>query len=208
MTTLADLRAGLRVLLNDTAAEGYLWNDGTLDLHLNDAIRNYSRYFPRHREVTIAMVAGQREYDLPADCLAVVKVELVGTEGRVPLLEGDGTRSQAGACSYEVYGGKLVLWPTPTEPGQSIAVRHLAPHAALALDGDLSTAPAADEDLLLTYAASRVLQTLLSEEAKRRRFESQSGQPTRGVANLYWEQYERGIGIRTARVRMGRLSAL
>jgi len=68
--------------------------------------------------------------------------------------------------------------------------------------------PDADEDLLLTHAAARALQTLLAEETKRRRFETQSGQPTRAVANLYWEQYERGIRLRTARVRPGRLVAV
>ncbi len=204
MTTLANLRSGLRVLLNDTAAEGYLWNDAALRLHLNDAIRSYSRAFPRQREAALTTIAEQREYDLPDDCLAVVRVYLSGAT----LLEGEGAAPWDPACSYIVYANKLLLSPAPGGSGLSIALRYLATHASLVEDGDPSTVPDADEDLLLTHAAARALQTLLAEETKRRRFETQSGQPTRAVANLYWEQYERGIRLRTARVRPGRLVAV
>jgi hypothetical protein len=203
MATLAELRSALRVLLNDIAAEGYLWSDGNLNHYLNDAIRAYSRSFPRQRETIVITVAGQREYELPAELTSVQKVEIVRAEDRVPLLAGD---DRTGAC-YELYGGKLIVFPTPSESGLSIAVRYLAPHAPLALDGDLSTVPDADIDLLLNYAGSMVLQSLLAEKAKRGRFESRSGQPANAVANLYWEQYERGIRLRKARVRAGKLIA-
>ena len=207
MSTLAELRGELRLLLNDDTAEGYLWSDATLNMHLDDAIREYSRSFPRQREATLATVAGQSAYDLPADCLSVARVDAVETHGRTPLLPGTGDESgsTAGAGRYEVYDGKLILLPTPTESGTSIAVRYLAPHAGLVSDADPCTVPDADEDLLLTCAGSRVLQALLTEDAKRRRFEARSGQPARAVANLYREQYERGIRLRTATIRAGRL---
>ena len=202
MATLAELRSRLRVHLGDNAAEGYLWSDGALDLYLNDAIRDYGRSFPRQRETTIATVAEQREYDLPADCLMVVQVVLVGAYGHTPLLEG----RDAGGTGYEAYAGKLALSPTPSVSGETVAVRYLAPHAALALDEDISTVPAADDDLLLAFACARALQTLSAEDAKRQMFEARSGRPAEAVASIYWEQYERGIGLRAARVRTGRLS--
>lgn len=203
MSTLAELRAALRVLLNDNAAEGYLWSDATLDLRLNDALRDYGRSLPRQRETTVVTVAGQGEYDLPADCLAVT--EVVGTAGQgdwqPPLREVGGTDDPG----YEVYGGRLILRPAPSEAGLSLNVRYLASHATLAADGDPSTVPAADEDLLLAFACAGALQSLSTEEAKRQRFEGRAGQPAEATAALYRRQYERGIRARTTRVRAGRL---
>ncbi len=212
MTTLMELRGALRVLLNDNAAEGYLWSDAALDRYLNDAIRDYSRSCPQQKEAAISTVAGQREYDLPAGCLVMIGVEVVETADRWPLLplaggEGDQMGSPAGAGSYEVYAGKLLISPTPTETGRSLALRYLAPHATLELDLDLSTVPAADEDLLLVFACARALQGLSVEEAKRQRYQQRAGQTAEGAASLYWQQYQRGIKARTGRVRSGRLVA-
>ncbi len=204
MSTLAELRAALRVLLNDNAAEGYLWSDAALDLQLNDAIRDYGRALPRQRETTVTIVAGQGEYDLPADCLAVTGVTGATGQGdcQSPLWD-----SSAGGSRYEVYGGRLILQPAPTESGLSLGVRYLAPHANLNADGDPSTVPAADEDLLLAFACAGVLQSLSTEEAKRQRFEGRAGRPAETTAVLYRQQYEKGIRVRTARVRTGRLVA-
>jgi hypothetical protein len=201
MTTLAELRSGLRTLLNDNAADGYLWADAALNLHLNDAIRSYSRSFPRETEATITTVAGQSEYDLPAACVAVVRVEVVGAAGRWLLQEG----GDAAGTGYGVYGGKLLLLPAPTAGGQSITVRYLAPHAILALDADASTVATADADLILAFATARAIQSLATEEAKRQRFEQRAGQSAASAAALYWEQYAAGIRGRGTGVRVGRL---
>jgi hypothetical protein len=207
MATLAELRSRLRVLLNDDAAKGYLWSDAVLDLHLNDALRDYGRAIPRQGEIIIAIVAGEGEYDLPADCLAVIRVEVAAAadqgDHRFLLREiGD-----ADGPGYEVYGGRLIIRPTPSEAGASLMVRYLASHAALAVDGDPSTAPAADEDLLLAFACAEALQGLSTEEAKRQRFEDRAGRSAEAAAALCRQQYERGIRARTAVVRAGRLVA-
>ncbi|MGE5617671.1 MAG: hypothetical protein ACM3US_00260 [Sphingomonadaceae bacterium] len=200
MSTLAELRSILRVLLNDNAAQGYLWSDATLNLHLNDAVRDYSRSLPRQRESTVTTVAGQREYDLPADCLAVAGVV---TSGPIPheMVECH----DANESGYELYGGKLILHPTPTESGLSLNLRYLAPHAELVDDGDISTVPAADQDLLLAFACARALQGLSAEEGKRQRFAQRTGQAAGMVAALYRQQYERGIRARRSGVGSRRL---
>jgi len=201
VATLAELRARLRTLLKDNSAEGYLWSDATLDLYLNDALRSYGRVFPRQREATVATVAGQREYDLPSDCLSVVRVEVVDSTNRASLLEG----GDAAGTGYETYGGKLMLMPAPAESGLTIATRYLAPHADLAADEDTSTAPAADEELLLAFACAEALQGLSLEEAKRQAFEGRSGQPAGTAAALYRQQWETGIRRHGSGVRVGRL---
>ena len=203
MATLAELRSRLRVLLNDNAAEGYLWSDAALTLHLNDAIRDYGRSLPRQMELSITTVAGQGEYDLPVDCLVVTQIGVADTTGQCdwqsPLQEN--------GAGYGVYGGRLILSPTPTEAGVPLRVRYLAPHAALVDEGDLSTVPAADEELLLAFACAEALQGLSMEEAKRQRLDGQVGQAAKATAALYRQQYERGIRSRAARVREGRLVA-
>jgi hypothetical protein len=203
MTTLAELRSTLRTLLNDNVADGYLWGDSVLSLHLNDAIRSYGRSFPQERETSIVTVAGQDAYDLPAGCMVVVRVDVVDPTGRSPLQEG----GDAAGTGYDLYGGRLVLLPVPTTSGQSIAVRYLAPHDTLALDTDVSTVPTADADLLLVFAAARALQSLAMESAKRQTFEQRAGQSSGSAAALYWEQYLSGVRGRATGIRVGKLVA-
>ncbi len=202
MSTLSDLRGTLRTLLNDSVVGSYLWEDPTLNLHLNDALRSFGRSFPLEMETAITTVAGQSAYDLPSGCVAVVRVTAPQLVPDVMVEGGDAT-----GTGYEVFGDRLLLLPVPAEDGQSITVRYLAPHAALVLDTDLSTVPSADEDLILAFAAARALQSLAMEEAKRQLFEQRAGQSAAAVAVLYWEQYVSGIKGRGSGVRVGRLVA-
>lgn len=201
MTTLADLRSALRTLLNDTAAGGYLWSDEMLNRHLADAVREYSRLFPRELTANVALVAGQQEYDLPVGCERVLRVEVV--EDLWVLVEG----GDSDGVGYQLFAGKLILLPKPTAGGKNLNLRYLAAHSSLANDADVSTVPAADEDLLLASACAAALQTLSMEEAKRQRFEQGTGRSAEAAAALYRQQYERGIRDRAARVRSGRLVA-
>ena len=202
MATLAELRAALRVMLGDNGAEGYLWNDGALDLHLNDAVRDYSRSFPREREATLSTVAGQPSYDLPADCLVVVRAEYLEGAVRYPLTDG----GDSWGSGYQQFGGRIILSPTPADSGHQIVLGYLAPHAALEAGDDPSTVAAADGDLLLAFACARALQGLSVEEAKRQRFQERSGEPAEASAALYWEQYQRGMKVRRTELRAARLA--
>lgn len=202
MSTLGELRAGLRVLLNDGAAGGYLWSDGQLNRFLGDAVRGYGRHFPREQAVDVTTVSGQQEYALPAGCARVVRVELVdGAGGGVVLVEGgDGQ-----GVGYEVFGGKLWLMPAPLVSGESVRVWYLGAHGALVADGDLSSVPGADEDLLLVLAAAKAMETLAGEEAKRRRFEERTGQSARSAGDGFLAEWREGVEQRGRRVRGGRL---
>ncbi len=200
MTTLATLRARLRVVLGDNAAAGYLWQDGVLNRHLDDAVRAYSRFFQREAVATITTVAGQAEYDLPAGASAVVRVEMVEDES--VLVEG-------GDCygvGYRVWGGKLILMPAPEAAGKTVKLWYLAPHAGLAADADVVTVPAGDEDLLVAFAAARALEGLASEDAKRRRFEERAGRPAASVGRGFLEELAAGVAARRARLRTSRLA--
>jgi len=194
MATLAELRSRLRFLLNDNAADGYLWSDAALDLYLNDALRDYSRTLPRRGETMVTIVAGQSEYALPEDCLLVTRVEVAGA-----------AEEGADGPGYLFLEGKLVLRPTPTA-SLSLVVRYLTPHTTLVADGDRSTVPAADEDLLLAFAGAEALEGLSTEEAKRQRPEGREGRSAQNAAAILRRRYERDIRVRAAGIRAGRLS--
>lgn len=194
MTTLADLRNKLRTLLNDGGAPGQLWSDATLNLYLDGAVRSYGRLLPREMETTVVTVAGQGAYGLPEDCVRLVRVAFDGESPGCP------------GVDYELYGGKLVLSPTPTESGLIVAVRYLAAHALLLSDADISTVPDPDEGLVLALAAARVVGSLALDEAKRGRFESRSGQSALTAAGLFRKDYEAGLRDRLSSVGMTRLT--
>lgn len=75
MPTLTEVRARVRRALEDTDAVAPLWPDVELNEALATAAREYGARFPREVTVTIAPVAGQSAYALPADARRVVRVE-------------------------------------------------------------------------------------------------------------------------------------
>ena len=204
MTTLAGLRARLRVVLGDEGPAGYLWPDGVLNRHLDDAVRAYSRDLPREMVAAITTVAGQAEYDLPGDLAEVIRLEMEedGAGGGVPLQEG----GDGGDTGYRVWAGKLILTPAPSAV-RTVAVSYLAGHAPLLSDADVATVPARDEDLLVADAAAKALEGLATEEAKRRRFEDRSGRSAAAMADGFRKEFVAGIAARRSRVRAGRLVA-
>lgn len=62
MTTIADLRARMRIDLQDP--DGDRWSDAALERHLRRAIAELSRAAPREERVTLATSPGSRELDL------------------------------------------------------------------------------------------------------------------------------------------------
>lgn len=199
MSTLAELRAQLRVVLNDGAAGGYLWSDGQLNRLLNDAVKALSAELPREMSVDVVSVVGQAEYSLPAGVIRVVRV-YDRTAERELVAGGD-----SWGYGYRVFGGNLELLPTPGEAGRSYQVDYLGYHMALLLDGDVSSVPAGEEELLLVRAAAMAVLGLGTDEAKRRRFEEQAGQAAGDAAAGYLGAYTAGVKGRTRAVRSGSL---
>jgi hypothetical protein len=81
MTTIDNLRARMRIDLQDPAGER--WTDAALDRHLRHALAELSRAVPREGRVTLATTAGSREVALAGipNLLEVARVEYpVGEE--------------------------------------------------------------------------------------------------------------------------------
>ena len=204
MSTRGKLRATLRTVLGDATAGSYLWSDELLNRLITDAVQDYSLEFPRERSTTVTTVAEQREYALPADCLRVARVTLLeDADAAQVMVEGGDTAGHG----FELYGGQLVLMPKPAGGGDLLEVRYLASHAELSSDETVSTVPASDEGLVMKLAAARAVESLLVDEAKRRQYESRSGQGAREAAGTFRHDWERGATTLRRRVRRRNLVA-
>ena len=73
MTTFAELVNRCETNLNDE--DNSTWTAVQIVKWLNDAIRDYSHYFPRIKTQTISTSAAANAYDLNADFMAVLSVE-------------------------------------------------------------------------------------------------------------------------------------
>ncbi len=167
MTTRADLNALCRRRLGDLAAP-YTWGDLQLNQWINDAIADYSNYFPRELSIDVPAVAGQREYDLSTyHPRGVLSVEYPAGEDPPSYLR---RRSRLGSgfwggCYYDMIGDTLILGMKPSA-GETIRVRYLADHAYPDDDADVITVPDAHLELLVLFVRWAAAQELEALEAQ------------------------------------------
>jgi hypothetical protein len=205
VSTLAELRAALRVALKDgDPAAGYMWSDDQLNRFLSGAVWAYGWYFPRELSTSFAVVAGQASYPLPPGCNRVVRVDLVapGNSEEEALVEG----GDAHGWGYRVFGGALMLTRTPRSALGELLVGYLGAHEELASDEAVSSVPAADEEMLLSMAAASAVRALALDEAKRAQFESRSSRHAIEVAAVYSDRWESAVRAKRQRIRTGKLS--
>jgi hypothetical protein len=139
MTTLADLRDRLRVELHDADAER--WEDDTLDVHLQRAVRELSGRAPRERKTTLTTTADSRELSLASltDLVEVTAVEY--PVGQFP------------PCyvRFSVYAGTLTLLVDGAPGGvEDVDVFWGSLHE---VDAGSSTLAATHEDIVVLGAA-------------------------------------------------------
>lgn len=206
MTTRGELKARVRSELNDAGA-ARLWSDSLIEGWIGEAIRAYGRSLPREAVTTLASVAGQADYALPADTLAVLRVEHPEGIVRVgrPGAAGEDLAATLGWPAYDVYAGTLTLRPAPGRSDEAIRVRYQASYPEPAADGDLLATPPAHDDLLVWQACFRALAWIGTDEAKRQRFERERGVSAAEAATEYRARYAeavRQIGSRVAGRRL------
>lgn len=127
-TTLANLRAGVRIELRDPS--GYRFQDADIDHSINQAYRSaflrvttaIQNYFVL--PLSIDIVGGQRAYAFPSDHLRTKRLEYVSGNSVVPLKKRDRGVSPnytagvnpgitSGIFEYDEEGNNFVLEPTP-----------------------------------------------------------------------------------------------
>lgn len=161
-TSFVNLVDRVETAVNDAAnAE---WSTAELATFLNDAIRDYSKHFPRVRRTDLTTVADQHEYDLPADVSgALLGVEFPQGEEPPTYLE---LRSRYGPAFWGSVGYydvimrgdqtdvDVLVLSEDVAADETVRAEYVAHHALIsnvtAISG-YSSVPVQHEDLLIKY---------------------------------------------------------
>ena len=149
------------VSLNDEAKA--TWDTEMLGNWLNDAIREYSQYFPRILTDTISCATGTNAYELNSDYIGVISVEYPTGEDPPEYLSRLSYKHRdfwTGSSWYDILPraddddlSEIWIANDPTT-GESIEVQYNAHHALMsdpaAPTGD-NTVPPAHQHLLVKY---------------------------------------------------------
>jgi hypothetical protein len=169
MTTRLDLLNTIREILGDVTQ----WPDATINLWIDQAIRDYSHYFPHSNDGAIPCVEGVREYtlgdDYTAGLFAVTHVEY--PQGQEPPRHLSRLDETSGlfmhGAFYDLRGDpptQIVLGEVPLA-GQYLKIHYLMPHKALAADEDETTVPAQHLEALSIFCIWKAAEEIfLAEE--------------------------------------------
>lgn len=173
MTTRQELNLLIRRRLNDQVAP-QVFTDEQINQWINDAIEEYSRYFPRVKTVALATSANDMQYDLPADYRGIVSVEYPTGDDPPNYLERRDYRhsdfwQQDGF--YDVLhrsdaGNADEIWISQKPAaGQTITVEYLGDHDLVDDDTDTITIGDLHLEVIVLHARWSSLQALASGEA-------------------------------------------
>jgi len=126
--TWKQLLADLRNYLQDTASSPK-WSDAQLLLFTQDAIRDYSLYFPQRVDrVELDLDDDGMSYELPEDFVDVIHVESPKDRYLEPRQERPGMKlfSRARPLSYFIQGGNLYLMGSPLD--EEVLLTYFAVH--------------------------------------------------------------------------------
>ena len=151
----------------------YTQSDLQINQWINDAIADYSIYFPQLKTASITVTTGTHEYDLPTDFVSMVRVEW--PTGREPeeFLERVNRAESAGPYTTGVYeimasgssAASKIWFADEMTTGIKPEIVYQASHDSLDDDGDVTTVPDRHLDLLVLFCRWASLQELASEEA-------------------------------------------
>ena len=168
MTLLSNLRDRIQEMLNDTGAG--TWSTTTLEKWCNDAIRDYSQYFPRVKRTKTLISSATHEHSLPTDFISLIMLEYPEGEDPPAFLERR-ARTHDQFWGYEGYydleprkdandTGKF--WTSEeTANGEYFEITYYAPHDSSLASNSTVTVPTEHEFLIELY----VIWTAFKERA-------------------------------------------
>ncbi len=173
MTTRIELNTLIRRRLNDQVAP-QMFTDEQINQWINDAIEEYSRYFPRLKTTTQLTTANDRQYDLPADYRGVVSVEYPTGNDPPTYLERRDYRHPDFWMEdgfYDVVhrsdaGNADEIWISrKPAAGQTITIEYLGDHDLVDDDTDAISIVDLHLEVIVLHARWSALQALASGEA-------------------------------------------
>ncbi len=138
----------------------------TLTEYIEDGVRFYvARVGNQYATTTVTQVANRLLYDLPCDCVNVVRVTWDNDGEYVPLaatspreLDGEWYQWQrqtdVRSRCYFVFGlDQIALWPESADGGETYTIHYRQDDE----DGDVASVPAEDHEALVCYVVARCL---------------------------------------------------
>lgn len=201
MTTRAELRADLRLRLEDSGSAP-LWDDATLNEILAAAIRAYGAAFPRQVTTGVTVPAGATRVATGAvlDAGSISRITDAAGIWVEPWPPGAEERCERGQA-WRWWGSELILAePAPPSIAGLWTVEHLAGRQPPASDAEAVDLLPGDEEVVLRYAQAAALSRRAVEDAKR-------GIPSDAAARAEAarNEAERLIALRKRHARGGRV---
>lgn len=214
MVTWKELRTAIRAELKDTNEEKYRWPDALLETYLQDALNDYSLWFPirvDREELTLE----EGTYTLPGDYVDSLFVECPQDrylERRRPR-QGIRYPSVSGRpFFYYTEGGSLYLNGSPLS-GETVLLTYEALHAIpLIAEGDHKgeidedaelTIPTRDLELIRLYIMAKCYEQMRSRQAALDRFKDRASSgsdrqdnPLQPEVRSLMDEYDRKIALR------------
>ena len=163
--TLADLQQRVRDRLDETEATSLRYTNALIEEYMLQGVRYYVvKTQQQFATTTITQTAHTLLYDLPCDCIQVVRVSW-SSDGTLYPLDATQTRlldeqlwhwqrtTDIRARAYFLLGlKKIALWPVSPDGGEEYIV-----HYRQDLYDSIATVPAEDHELLVNYVVARCL---------------------------------------------------
>ena len=192
MSTKAELLAGLRIRINDLT--GTRWNDNELLAYLDDAARDYSKYFPRKREMQFSTIVGTQRYDVPDDLIDdyVLDFTFVDPVTLIQEIVPEKQQRRRGSTRfYEIVDQTIILGFVPYS-NFNVLVRYNALHQMP--DSGETSIPSEDEDLIYAYCAAAAWQRIGGNDAGLSRWTEGEKRDDSPIIPHYvrlWDRYNR-----------------
>lgn len=194
MTTRAEYLSSLRLRLND-AASAPRWPDSELVTYLDDAARDYSKYFPRKREQSFVADGVSTRYPVPDDLIddQIFKVVIVWSDQPEQSIPHEQLKLRGSTRYWEVVDDQIVFAWVPMTDAQ-ITLRYNATHSIPATGN--ATIPFEDEDLIYAFAMAAAWQRIGGNDAALSRWNDDKKRDDSPLIPHYvrlWERYNRLI---------------
>jgi hypothetical protein len=136
---LSTMRSIVRRDLKDEDAENYRWSDDELDRHIAHAVKEFSEAVPHPAKATLPTTAGSR----------VIDISPLTDRVMVEAVEYPVDKFPPGYQKFALWGQVLTLFGDELPDGSNCNIYYGMLHT---LDGQGSTIPTKDEDLIATGA--------------------------------------------------------
>jgi hypothetical protein len=163
--TLADIKTRVKERLDEDSSDSARYPDAVTQTYITDGIRTYvTKTGCQIGQYTVTQEASTLFYDLPCDCIQVLRVEWLSGGAYYPVVPTSTKEldeffyrwirmNDTRARNYFLLGlDKLCLWPISTTGGEQYVVHYIRD----AYSG-IAMIPECDHGLLIDYAVGRHL---------------------------------------------------